>query len=482
MGERYVCREHRNADFPQPPLLLERYDSENPACGEENLMFSLTLRCCFVFLLCFTISFGVLAQTPRESQKPKTPPKTDTQQPPEPPEGSQDVDTLKTDTDLVTVPVIATDASGAYVPDLRQEDFNIAEDGVKQEIAFFGTVAAPFHVILMLDTSASTQSKLRLIQQAANTFVEQLQPADRVKVISFDDDVRDLNDFTSNRTILRNAINGTRAGKGTKVYDAVDLALTTVRRIQGRKAIVIFTDGVDWHSDQATYAGTVRGLDEEGVIVYPIRYETRAETEQLAREQAEDTTPQLPTIGVIRRPPTGTTAPTFPSDDPGNIPTSGGERKTGPFGLPSPGEILRGRRNSDPNRRGSDPNGRPSPDELPPDGRGSRLPPSTGPAGRPRPANDDGISGMLDMAYKTADGYLEALASKSGGKVLRADTLSSLPEAFANIAAELRTQYLLGYYPANKVQDERYRRIKVTTARKSVMIRARPGYHPPVAR
>jgi VWFA-related protein len=83
---------------------------------------------------------------------------------------------------------------------------------------------------------------------------------------------------------------------------------------------------------------------------------------------------------------------------------------------------------------------------------------------------------MLDLAYLTADGYLKALAEKSGGRLLRADTLTSLPDAFAQIAAELRTQYLLGYYPLNKERDERYRHIKVTTTRKNVVIRARPGY------
>jgi len=89
---------------------------------------------------------------------------------------------------------------------------------------------------------------------------------------------------------------------------------------------------------------------------------------------------------------------------------------------------------------------------------------------------------MLDMLYATADSYLETLANKSGGKLLRADTLGSLPDAFAKIAAELRTQYLLGYYPINKVRDERYRKIKVTSARKNVFLRARPGYHAPNVR
>jgi VWFA-related protein len=89
---------------------------------------------------------------------------------------------------------------------------------------------------------------------------------------------------------------------------------------------------------------------------------------------------------------------------------------------------------------------------------------------------DDSIGRMLDLAYATADSYLETLAEKTGGRLLRADTLDSLPDAFAKIAAELRTQYLLGYYPLNKERDERYRKIKVSAARKDVIIRARPGY------
>jgi VWFA-related protein len=83
---------------------------------------------------------------------------------------------------------------------------------------------------------------------------------------------------------------------------------------------------------------------------------------------------------------------------------------------------------------------------------------------------------MLDMAYLTADSYLKALAEKSGGRLLRADSIGSLPDAFAQIAAELRTQYMLGYYPINKDRDERYRKIKVDTTRKNVVVRARPGY------
>ncbi|HSK63979.1 MAG TPA: VWA domain-containing protein [Pyrinomonadaceae bacterium] len=400
----------------------------------------------------------------------------------------QDIETVKIDTDLVTVPVIATDANGVYVADLRQDEFEISEDGVPHKIAFFGKVSMPFHVVLMLDTSSSTQDKLRLIQQAAFTFVEQLQPADRVKVISFDDRVRDLNDFTSNRETLRAAINGTKPGSGTKVYDAVELALNTIRRIQGRKAMVLFSDGMDWHSDNASFNSTVRYLDEEGVIVYPIRYDTRATTERLAREQAGQ--PQLPTLDVIRRPPSGTTAPTFPGGDP--IPTTGSQQRTGPLGLPTADEIMRRRREEERNRQPypGPPGSLPNPPERVPEQRVPRVPGSTRRTDDPSPtttstrrtSSDDSIGRMLDLAYSTADQYLQTLAEKTGGRLLRADTVDYLPDAFAKIAAELRTQYMLGYYPLNKERDERYRKIKVSTARQNVVIRARPGYLASTAR
>jgi hypothetical protein len=449
-------------------------------------MFSPASRHAFsTFLVVALALTAVFAQSKPAGQRPQQAPQPSATPPPEP----EDIETLKTDTDLVTVPLIATDRNGLYITDLRQEEFKISEDGVPQEIAFFGKVSAPFHVVLMLDTSSSTKDNLRQIQQAAYTFVQQLQPVDRVKIISFDDKINDLNEFTSDREVLRAAINSTRSGEGTKVYDAFEIAMNTLRKIRGRRAIVLFSDGMDWHSDSATFQGTVRHLDEEGVVIYPIRYDTRATTERLAREQSEQVTPSLPTIDVIRKPPpSGTTAPTFPGGD--GVPTSGTPRKTGPLGLPSAEEIMRRRREEERNRypdpnRGPAPTG--GPEDIPPDRRDKTMPrvPGSGPTSVPAPSTrpeDESIKGMLDMAYLTADSYLKALADKSGGRLLRADTLASLPDAFGQIAAELRTQYMLGYYPLNKERDERYRKIKVETTRKNVAVRARPGYLATAAR
>lgn len=409
----------------------------------------------------------------------------------------QDVDTLKIATDLVIVPVIATTRDGNYIADLRQEEFSVSENGVKQEVAFFATVSAPFHVVLMLDTSGSTREKIGLIRDAAISFVDQLQTADRVKVISFDDQVRELSDFTNNRGLLRSAINKTMPGRGTKLYDAVEFALSSIRNIKGRKAIVLFSDGVDYHSDRASFDGTLHWLDEESVIVYPIRYDTREATARLMREQIEEQQgPQLPTIGVIRAPTSGTTAPTFPSDDPDSVPTSGTTRKTGPFGLPSASEILRRRSESEREQRerengrntGRYPDGTTAPgrdprDPLPgpADPRDPRTDPRNDPRSSGRRPEDESIHNELDRLYLMADSYLLDLARKSGGQVLRADTLGSLPAAFAKIAAELRTQYAIGYYPIDKKRDGAYRKIKVSTTRKNTSVRARPGYRAPRA-
>ncbi|MGQ0761588.1 MAG: VWA domain-containing protein [Acidobacteriota bacterium] len=378
----------------------------------------------------------------------------------------QDLETVKVDTNLVTVPVIASSRTGRYIADLVKEEFKISEDGVAQEIAFLATVNAPFSVVLLLDTSGSTKEKLPLIQRAAIAFVEQLSSADKVKVISFDDSVRDWNEFTSDKAVIRKAILQITSGEGTKVYDAVERALNNLRPVSGRRAIVVFTDGVDWHSDRGgSYEGTLRNLDESGVIIYPIRFDTRAETEAIARRQAgEQTGIGLPTSDVIRQ--QGTTPSTFPSEDPASDPNRRGQGK-------SPLEMILSR-----------PVRRPVPTQTPqgsppdfPDASGGRRPPiDPGPTRGGRPTPDDSIKGMLDQAYFMADSYLKELADRSGGQVHRADTLAMLPQAFAAIAAELRTQYSLGYYPTNREKDGKYRKIQVKTTRKDVAIRARPGY------
>ncbi len=410
------------------------------------------------FLLC---SLLAVAQNPREQK-----PKVDNQTAPE-----QDIETLKIDTNLVTVPVIASSRTGTYIGDLKKEEFKLSEDGVPQEIAFLASINAPFHLVLMIDTSNSTQAILPQIQRAAIAFLDQIGPNDKVKVISFDGQLHDWNDFTSDKTVLRNAILQTRKGDDTRVYDAVQLALNSLRPIQQRKAIVIFTDGMDWHSQSSTFESTLHDLDESGVIVYPIRFETRAETEKLARQQqAASNGVGLPTSSVIRTR-NGGTPTTFPTEESSTVPAM--PRRSLPTPV-DPTSIIFGKRTTPPPT--TSPTG-PFPDTAPP----PRDPTSTDPRRNPDPGTirnqpKDTVSAMLDNLYMMADSYLKELGDRSGGQLYRADTISSLPQAFAAIAAELRTQYLIGYYPTNKDRTDVYRKIQVKTSRKDIAIRAKPGY------
>lgn len=419
-------------------------------------------------------AFGAIAQTKKtQGDQKKNPSQAETET-----AEQQDVP-IKVDTDLVTVPVIASDRADVYVPDLTRDEFTVYEDGVKQEIEFFAAVRTPFNVALMLDTSASTQEKLPRIQRAAKTFLEQLQPADRVKIISFDDGVYDLCQFTNDRDELRRAIDSTRPGQGTKLYDAVKFALNDLARVKGRKAIVIFTDGVDWRSDATDYDDNIRQLEESSVIVYPIRYDTRYETEALVRQQQERG--ETVDLGVIlgnpgNRVPPVITPPTVPGGQ--RIPTPGGRGGQPDIRLPSPPVIIGGGRYPDRYPPDRNPGGGRYPDDrFPPDRNpDDRYPDSRNPRRR---RDNDNISVMLDNLYRTADQYLQDMATRSGGEVHRADTLGSLPDAFANIAAELRNQYSLGYYPTNQTRDGKHRKIQVKVSRKDVVVRARPGYRAP---
>jgi VWFA-related protein len=429
------------------------------------------LRVTSLAVILLFVATGVFAQSGRKQrggnsksnpQPAATPtatpelPTTPVDEDPEPVKEIQDIESVKIQTNLVTVPIIVSDRNEIYVPDMQQGEFTLEENGVKQDIAFFASITQPFHVVLMIDTSGSTQEKLGQIQRAATAFVDELQPQDRIKVISFDDQIRDYGAFTNDRQALRRTIESMRSGKGTKLYDAMFMAMRSLQGIDGRKAIVIFTDGVDWTSDRATYDENRRDLEEAGIIVYPIRYETRADTERIVREQQRGG--RSVDLGSVLGGGGSTTPPAVPGT---SIPLPPGTGDSTPTigGIPIPPIYIPQRR--DPNQRND-----PFPDPNDPSRRGGGT-------------TSTNIDAMLDMAYATADAYLRDLALITGGKLYRADTLGSLPVAFANIAAELRTQYSLGYYPTNLDRDGKFRKIKVQTTRKGVIVRARPGYRVP---
>ena len=190
-------------------------------------------------------------------------------------ENPDEEDVVKVETNLVSIPVSVYDRNGLYIPNLRQADFKIFEDGVEQEIAYFGTSEKPFTVILLIDVSASTEYKIEEIQQAAIAFVNQLKPQDSVMVIQFDERVSVLTETTGDREKIYKAIRRTSFGGGTSLYDAVDVSIgKRLKKIEGRKAIVLFTDGVDTTSSRSSYESTVRDAEETDAMIFPIYFNT----------------------------------------------------------------------------------------------------------------------------------------------------------------------------------------------------------------
>lgn len=186
-----------------------------------------------------------------------------------------DDDVVKVDTQLVTIPVSVFDRNGLYILNLRRTDFKIFEDGKEQEIAYFGTSDKPFTVVLLLDTSLSTSYKIEEIQRAAIAFIDQLQPQDSVMVVEFDGNINVLSEITNDRQKIYRAIQKADFGYGTSLYDAVDFSLKKrLSKIEGRKAIVLFTDGVDTTSSKAGYDSTIREAEEADTLIFSIYYNT----------------------------------------------------------------------------------------------------------------------------------------------------------------------------------------------------------------
>ncbi|MBV9242840.1 MAG: VWA domain-containing protein [Acidobacteria bacterium] len=200
-----------------------------------------------------------------------------------PPQVVGDSDVVKVETNLVTIPVSVFDRNGLYIPGLKEEDFKIYEDGREQQVAYFGVQDQPFTVALLLDTSPSTHYKIEEIHQAAKAFVQQLGPRDSVIVIEFNGSVKVQCKRTDDRDEIYAAIDRAKFGGGTSLYNAVDEGLRKqLSKIDGRKAVVLFTDGVDTTSRKNSYDSTVDFAEESDSLVFPIYFNTFDENRSVA--------------------------------------------------------------------------------------------------------------------------------------------------------------------------------------------------------
>jgi Ca-activated chloride channel family protein len=157
--------------------------------------------------------------------------------------------------DVVSLNVTVTDGTARYITDLAAEEFNVFEDGVKQDVTFFSRTNLPIALAILLDTSASMDSKLPTAQEAAIGFAKRLRTQDLAEVVDFDSRVVVLQNFTNSASELEQAIRRTSAGGSTSMYNAVYIALKDLKKVMARnieeirrQAIVVLSDGEDTSS------------------------------------------------------------------------------------------------------------------------------------------------------------------------------------------------------------------------------------------
>src|SRR5262245_20117990 len=351
----------------------------------------------------------------------------------------QDPQSIKIPTNLVTVPVIVTDRYGRFITGLGRNQFTVREEGSAQKIEDFSSTEAPFSVALLIDTSRSTQNKLGKIRKAAETFIKQLLPNDRIMVVSFDEKVRFICDFTSDHAELERAVKSLKSSYLTSLYDAIHLTINEkMNKIQGRKAIVVLTDGVDTASKQATYESAIELAASAGIITYTVQYETR--------NDGSSKPINIPGVGGSFAPRSG-------------LKWQDVQQKPKPESEESKSES-----------EGKSLINIPRPKQGAPMSTPGSLPSSRVNNQRQQPIRD---------RYLIAADFLRTLAAQSGGMPYRAETIENTSYAFQLISNELHNQYTLTYISNNERKDGNYRAIAVGVDNADLVVRARRFYRAP---
>jgi len=181
--------------------------------------------------------------------------------------------TFKSGTQLVSLFVTVADEARRLVPGLTQDDFEVLDNDKPQSIVFFQNEVQPITVVVMLDTSGSMTLTLDLLRQAAEQFLIRLLPADKGRVGAFNDKIQFSSKFTSNRDQLVTEVKNLDYGNGTRLWDAVGASLDELKVIEGRRVILVFTDGDDTSSKigQGTVIDRARA---EEVMIYAIGLES----------------------------------------------------------------------------------------------------------------------------------------------------------------------------------------------------------------
>lgn len=184
------------------------------------------------------------------------------------------IDVIRVDTNLVTIPSTVMDREGRYVTNLEKKDFRIFEDGVPQEISFFEPVDKPFTALLLVDNSGSMRNYVTDLARAANAFVGQLRPDDQLAVATFSDRgrIQFLLEATKIRDLHKRIIFTARMGDDfTTTFNAVQLGMKYMKSLPGRRAIILFSDG-EQYGKRVSAKSNFRDAEEQEALIYTIRF------------------------------------------------------------------------------------------------------------------------------------------------------------------------------------------------------------------
>lgn len=329
---------------------------------------------------------------------------------------------IRLKTDLVTVTAAVTGANSHVSKTLKAGDFTIYEDGVKQKIAHFAATEDPFTLLLLLDISGSTRDDIALIKRAARNFLGELRFDDRVGVIVFSREVEMIAEFTDPRAEVSSAIEGivTTEGEdgyrftnktGTSFYDALYLAVeeSPFKQVEGRKAIVCMSDGVD-STSKMKFKDIAPLAEKSDASVYFLELNTEGAT----------------LLGLLK-----------PKSDSGYVNFS--QSQIDRYYEAHDRESLQ------------------------------RF--------RPRETLTPQMLREINAGlYTLSRRELRDLGERTGGRVYPVRSLTDLTGVYKQVADDLRSQYSIGYYPANKARDGGWRSIRVETRARDATVRARSGY------
>ncbi len=338
---------------------------------------------------------------------------------------------LKVDVALVNVVATITDETGHYVSDLTENDLTVYEDGHPQKISHFSQANdLPVSIGVLLDTSGSMERKIGTATSAVERFIRSVHTDDDIFLMTFANRPDLRQDFTDDRDRLARALRRVTVGGGTALYDALDEGLRKIKQGKhDKRAILLITDGEDTAS-YITFEQAEGRVRESELLIYCLGI---SPTGGFMTERSPGRSPYPPTGPTGRRDP-----------------------RTGPsIGFPFPGiPGIPG---------GPFPGGRyPLQRAMPQYPRGRTR-------GNP---NDD----TVDM------NVLNSFADASGGKAWLVSGGSSesrgneIQDALDEIAAELRNQYSIGYYPDHPINDGKWHRIEIRAKDRRYRVRARKEY------